>query len=399
MRLDEFLRRALRFGPGFRFLASLRLVVDEPSQNRVEFVLVGFIFGHSILVAKSCGPSLPYSNQQVGEELTGDPSHEEQERLPGEADVPLLQPAPSEERKEWEAEKAAENAYKKRQLTIAEDQVKVAQSNRNLTRMLAGFTLLGVIAGGIQAYFARKGVAAANNSAKAAQNAAYQSCLGAQISRNMLLQSQTVENDAHGSAVAAIYQAMAATESERAEMQLILGNAEIRVGKDMGVPFNTNNAGKTAAVGLIMKFRMVFLSRSEDPNFLYPEEQTARGNNSRAEPGPGFQTGTHRLVVLTPDGSAVVPTNSDLADYQAGTKDLILYGQMDYRDIFGGHHWRRFCQPFQIFTEGGVVKNVGHQKCTNYNQSDTGSTLVKATSLPILPSSLPEIVCTNPAQE
>src|SRR5271155_2034214 len=64
---------------------------------------------------------------------------------------------------------------------------------------------------------------------RAAALGAYSACLSAQVSRSVLTQTQVAESDAHASAVATVYQAMSATESERAEMQLSLGKPEIRV--------------------------------------------------------------------------------------------------------------------------------------------------------------------------
>jgi hypothetical protein len=212
---------------------------------------------------------------------------------------------------------------------------------------------------------------------KATEQSAYAACIGTKISQQLLLQTQIAEADAHGAAAAAVYQAMAATESERAEMQLILGKPEI-TDHDFGVGFSINNGGKTAAVRLHMQFRMVFIGNDEDPDFQYPPKQTVHGYNGRAEPGSSaalLGTNAH-VIVLTPDGNNLVPTDTDRREYQSGNKDLVFFGRMTYGDIFGGNHWRNFCQPFHVFT-AGLIKKAAHQKCALYNDGDTGSVLVK----------------------
>lgn len=256
-------------------------------------------------------------------------------------------------------------------------------------------TWLAFIAAGIYAAIAASQLRQMKIATQASQTAAYAACVSAQISRNVLLEAQSAEADAHESAVATIYQAMAATESERAEMQMFLGKPEIN-DHEFGVGYGFKNAGKTAALGVRVKFRLVFIDKREDPDFRYPPRQSGDAYNGRAEPGTvATQGGLTHAVVIGPDGNNVIPKDSDRYEYNSGQKDLVFYANMTYRDIFGGYHWRTFCEPFHIFGTG-LIKESGHPKCALYNDSDIGSGLVKAAPAPTKPPPLPEITCKLP---
>lgn len=268
--------------------------------------------------------------------------------------------------------------------------------NRNLQVWLAVGTWLAFAAAAYYANVARGQLDEMKKSTAATRQSAYAACVSAQISRSVLLETQRTEADSHGSTVATVYQAMAATESERAEIEVTMGKPEIN-DHEFGLNFGINNAGKTAGIGVRAQFRLIFIGESENPDFRYPKKQTATAYSGRVEPGPvGTSQGqiTH-LVVIGTDGNAVIPNSADKGEYNSGRKDLIFYGRTTYRDIFGGHHWRNFCQPFHVFPIG-LIKKSEHPKCALYNGSDTGSGLVKETPAPPKPSPLPEIVCKLP---
>jgi hypothetical protein len=233
-------------------------------------------------------------------------------------------------------------------------------------------------------------------STRAAQRAAYAACIGAKISRNVLLEAQGAEADAHGSAIATVYQAMAATEAERAEMQLLFAEPEIS-DKEFGIGINLKNAGKTAAVAVRAKFRLVFVGESEQLKFTYPPRQTAVAFSGRAEPGVAYDPthGRNQIVAIDSDGNVLIPGDSDKREYQAGKKDLVLFGRVTYQDIFGGYHWRNFCQPFHIQTSG-IIKAASHPNCALYNGGDIGSGLVNPAPISSVRfPAIPEITCND----
>ena len=245
----------------------------------------------------------------------------------------------------------------------------------------------------------RLATAAATDATRAAQQSAYQGCLGAQISRATLIEVQKGERDTRSATVSAVYQAMAATESERAEMQLTLGKPAIRVGRDFSVPFEIINSGKTAATDFNMKLRLVFLPRAkEDLNVTYPRGKVVIAVQPRAEPGPMHMNGGDAgvsMTVIGVDGNPLAPTDQDSRDYSAGKAKLVAYGRVTYRDIFGGSHWRNFCQPFVAFS-AGFKRSGEDEKCVKYNGSDTGSALLKPSYLEPSAMPPPEITCKKP---
>jgi hypothetical protein len=291
--------------------------------------------------------------------------------------------------------------YKDEQLEINKRQLIV---NHRLALFTGALVVTSIVAGAISYYQARiAGIsaAAAMKAAKASEDAAYAACIAAQISRNALIASEQGIDDAHRSSLAATSEALAATEGERAEIQLnfptiqSLPNPYLRIGYPIAVIFQISNAGKTAAVNLRLKARLVLTERNRDPNFSY-----ALGTqmyNPRAEPGPdSFNNsgGPESVMVRDKNGQQSPASNLDLGDYQSGKKDLIFFAEAIYGDIFGGQHWRRFCQFF-----GSPVapsSSYVHKKCTDYNQSDIASGLGTEKALPQMPLVVPEVTCQKP---
>jgi hypothetical protein len=111
-------------------------------------------------------------------------------------------------------------------------------------RLLAVLTLVGAVIAGRQAYIA-------NESMKASQQAAYAACVSAKISRNALLEAQKSDSDNHAAVLATSYQALVATESERAVIKLKLGSPVIIPGFPIGVPVDLENIGKTLARNVV----------------------------------------------------------------------------------------------------------------------------------------------------
>jgi hypothetical protein len=103
---------------------------------------------------------------------------------------------------------------------------------------------VGAVIAGRQAYIA-------NESMKASQQAAYAACVSAKISRNALLEAQKSDSDNHAAVLATSYQALVATESERAVIKLKLGSPVIIPGFPIGVPVDLENIGKTLARNVV----------------------------------------------------------------------------------------------------------------------------------------------------
>jgi hypothetical protein len=230
---------------------------------------------------------------------------------------------------------------------------------------------------------------------KASQQSAYAACLAAQIARSSLVETQSSEADTHASTAAIVSEAKAATAGQRAVMQLAAWskNPQVVEGKPFVVPLLFKNGGNTAALNVQSEFVVVFLRRQDDPDFTYPKGRKLIAFNRVQE--PGFGAPGHYAAVIGVDEKEVIASMSDEVAYASGAKDLILYGKMTYRDMFGGHHWRHYCQPFATFPEGVLITETGHEKCAKYNGSDMG-TVESDPKQTRSPQALPEISCKKP---
>jgi hypothetical protein len=160
------------------------------------------------------------------------------------------------------------------------------------------------------------------------------------------------------------------------------------------VPFNVTNLGKTSARDMKYVLRAEFIRRDSDPELTYPPLQTAGGDMTRMGAGitPTLDKPTG-VSVKSKDGTPFKIGHSDISDFLAGEKDIIVYGKISFWDTFGVHHWMHSCNAYQKLTEG-PLKDSGHQKCNAYNKTDRNSILPKDTSLAIQEADTsPEMTC------
>jgi hypothetical protein len=239
----------------------------------------------------------------------------------------------------------------------------------------------------------------ARKATDAAQKAAYEACLGAQISHDTLIQLQQGEADTHAAAVASMYQAVVATRGERAEIEMKWATPRVQLDKDIGLPFQVFNSGQTEALNVRFALRLEFLPRHSDPDFTYPNGMIVRGGPNSLRAGRSAQAFGDPSIepVVTVKGAnhkPVIASAEDVGDYLEGRKDLIAHGTYSYKDIFGVEHWGNFCQPFQKI-QPGYFSKTDHPMCTHYNKSDINSAL-PVPSPPMPPQSISEIKCTEP---
>ncbi len=154
--------------------------------------------------------------------------------------IPIIKGPPKEE----DLEKEKERNYKNEQLVI----------QRWTVGTQIGLVLFGILGFAVSAYqakSARDSADAALSATRATQEAAYDSCLNAKVSQDTLKEVQKQVNDTHLSATAALYQAMAATESERAVVKVVFEEPFIvGVGSAIGIRYDLRNLGKTDATAI-----------------------------------------------------------------------------------------------------------------------------------------------------
>ena len=234
---------------------------------------------------------------------------------------------------------------------------------------------------------------------RAAEEAAYQSCIGAQISRSALIEAQSGDSDSHAAAMASMYQAIAAMRSETAAFEVSKQNAIVIPGHSIEIPFNLVNSGKTSAFKFKVKFRAEFISRDDEPALDYPINQISRADTPRVRAGgdieSGDSSGLINASVRSTNGRYVKANDEDVQEYQRGDKDVLFYGVVDYTDIFQVPHWYRFCNIDHKISDGAVI-NSTHKRCVDYNRSDINSALSMPMSVASNVINIPEIKCTKP---
>lgn len=228
------------------------------------------------------------------------------------------------------------------------------------------------------------------------QDQAYVSCLSAQLSRNLLIETRTTATDAHNAMLATAYQAIAAVQSQEASVDFTVGNTDVIPGRFIAVPFEMTNNGNSYAIGARYRIRAEFLPRDSDPDFTYPKDSATIGYANRLPKVIGPAPPNHRVVVVKgTHGNPIIATLADAMAYRTSEKDVIIYGDITYKDTFGISHWLHACYVSQMMP-AGRVKSTGHLKCEEYNKTDT-NTVFPDTFSPSTPSPAPkEIVCTPP---
>ncbi len=118
----------------------------------------------------------------------------------------------------------------------------------------------------------------ATSATKASQQAAYASCVGAQISRAALLEAMQAGIDAHDSAIASTYQTMVSTQAESANVTPHLETFILRAGARIGAIFHIKNVGKSNAKGVVTQLRVMLVGRNDDPIAAYPVGRSAHAD-------------------------------------------------------------------------------------------------------------------------
>jgi hypothetical protein len=206
---------------------------------------------------------------------------------------------------------------------------------------------------------------------KASAKSAYAACVGAQIARSALLESQQSATDEHESSVASTYQALVAAKSQVPIIRPLV-KAEPQFGKsEIFLPIDFTNVGKDATTFNAF-IDAVFLPVTEKINFSYykdmprwdasllGEGQNASGSLVGQVAGIGVKNSDRSVHRTAPE---------DVIAYQKGEKAIVFYGKVTYFDIFGIDHWITFCRTFERYPEGS--HNSGFPECADYNKQDS----------------------------
>lgn len=208
---------------------------------------------------------------------------------------------------------------------------------------------------------------------------------------------QQQASDTREFAIASTDQAIAVTESQRAELELKAWPATVASEKIISVPFLVTNIGKTPATDIDLKIVSVLMARTKEPDFSYPNSRRAEARMSRLGAGEpmGTPDGDGRAAlsaVRTEKGEVLRANSSIVSDYEHGKTDVITYAEVTYRDVFAVKHWLRSCRPSQKFEPGGFI-NSGHKKCAAYEGTDSNRLVHGMKAAASGPEDTPQVPC------
>jgi hypothetical protein len=252
--------------------------------------------------------------------LTEDHLNDEQARLPGEANIPVLQPPIGSEEQRRKDEKEAEDAHKRRQLDLNVASVEIAKSNRNLTRSLTVFTALAAIAALCQGYIANKSANAARDAVAVASRTlceTQRSNAAQQVANSTTLKT-TIDNF---------------HQEQRAWVGTAYFNGFPELNEVLRTKVGIKNTGRTPA-------RNVIAYQVFDP--LSIGQKLTFTNEKKATP--------ERMATINPE-----VVDESMMDQIYGKKvdqphldsfskyDVYVHGKITYLDIFGVSHWTTYC--------------------------------------------------------
>ena len=214
--------------------------------------------------------------------------------------------------------------------------------------------------------------------------------------RQQLAELQRQSIDTHGFAVASTYQALAATQTESAEVYGVVKNPWLTP-NSITIKFGIKNVGKTAAHGIKFKVNVVIGSRHGDPKFSY-SPSTPRGYGGNLEGGEsplGFDPYITTIAVHDTKGGLYPVDQSTIDAYNRGETSVFIYGIITYTDIFDVKHRRTFCDYSDHPIPGEITRD-DHPKCAAYNKEDINRVVAKPSLAPTRIEIVQEIPCSIP---
>jgi hypothetical protein len=234
------------------------------------------------------------------------------------------------------------------------------------------------------------------NQTKAAEESAYASCRSAQLSREVTLQNYALEATNQVGANASTIQAWSAIEAEKAYVVVVQNETlePIFTSKGFGAPWVLAVQGHTAARNLSLVVNVELVTREGDLTHHLNRKTNSSLSTPYAQANSQF-TKLGLAHAQDDDGTDLIPPPHASEDFRAGIDDLLLFGSVSFYDIYGVHHWSKFCSVRHTYQEGESFTS-GHPKCRAYNHEDNNQLLKPKSPEVIPPPEIPEIPCTAP---
>jgi hypothetical protein len=271
-------------------------------------------------------------------------------------------------------------------------------------------------AGGAWYYaaIAKKQLTEMHDTYKEIQRQTYMGCLNALAAQETFIQVQRSAIDSHTAAAAAVQQAAAQIESQRAVLlvsfrapengQFIPRVPAVKGSIDqLGVPLVLRNDGKTTA-NFVLTFRGVLLGGNDKFVIKDTSQKSIKGPlpagsqiPEKKDPTSQYNPVTYMAPVEDVNGTPIPYQSIATQDFFHGTTEVMAYGLLSYTD-----NWARyettFCMQVVIMGQGtGRPPSTPNEiKCANYNK-EKAEYINRPEIQPMVPSSTVDLIkCVAP---
>lgn len=203
---------------------------------------------------------------------------------------------------------------------------------------------------------------------------------GNQTERLVILNMGQLANAAKSAAASQI-QAIAAQENvkaiqrqmrqeQRAWISIQFTQWDISPNAPISIKSTMSNSGKTPAKHIRSKIVVRKVMTSERLHLAYEGYPLSEPRGGILIPNEPITILGYISLQFQDPGHAIVPmrmTQNDVEQIKAGLAYGIIYGKIDYDDIFGKHHWIKFCGY-----NSGDMHQIQHAvtSCAEYNDVD-----------------------------
>jgi len=136
-------------------------------------------------------------------------------------------------------------------------------------------------------------------------------------------------------------------------------------GQPMTYPLGIKNTGKTPARNMVTKIYLDIVDASQEP----PLERVVTDTYERGVITAGivFPDGDIKQPIVRPteNGKPRLTTDSEVNAVREAKAYIAIYGIITYDDVFGVHHWTKFCK-----WQAAAAGTFHTAQCTAYNNVD-----------------------------
>jgi hypothetical protein len=147
-----------------------------------------------------------------------------------------------------------------------------------------------------------------------------------------------------------------------------ISSVRLDAGQPMTYPLGIKNSGKTPARNMVAKIYLDIIDANQEP----PLERVATDTYERGVITAGiiFPDSDIKQPVVRPteDGKPRLTAESEVNAMRDGKAYIAIYGIITYDDVFGVHHWTKFCRGQAADGVGAMLHIV---QCIAYNDVDS----------------------------